>query len=116
MDTGFCWYTAGMLCRFDEEQQEIQRIRKELGTRFCRQCQYCMPCAQDVNIWMMMIVTGMHKLWPLKDFIRIMEPFVESGRECIQCGECEPKCPYNLPIRDMIQEHIDFFDTVTKDA
>jgi hypothetical protein len=26
--------------------------------------------------------------------------------ECTDCGECEERCPYNLPIRDMMKEHI----------
>ncbi|MFX1537544.1 MAG: 4Fe-4S dicluster domain-containing protein [Promethearchaeota archaeon] len=24
--------------------------------------------------------------------------------ECTECGECEPKCPYNLPIMYMLKD------------
>ena len=99
----------------ETERREIHTIREELGTQFCRQCQYCMPCPQGVNIWMMMIVKVMHTLWPIENFLR-MEGTINSGRQCIQCGACEPKCPYNLPIRDMIQEHIAYFESVTAHA
>ena len=27
-----------------EEIAEIERIRRELGTNFCRRCNYCLPC------------------------------------------------------------------------
>jgi len=35
---------------------------------------------------------------------------VESAENCIQCGECEEKCPYHLPIREMIVESIEFYE------
>lgn len=38
---------------------------------------------------------------------------METGRVCVQCGECEQKCPYDLPIREMIVEHIEFYESVS---
>jgi predicted aldo/keto reductase-like oxidoreductase len=35
---------------------------------------------------------------------------MESARNCIECGECEEKCPYHLPIREMIVENIKFYE------
>jgi predicted aldo/keto reductase-like oxidoreductase len=35
--------------------------------------------------------------------------FMEKVAECNECGECEPKCPYNLPIREKIGEAADLF-------
>jgi len=85
-------------------------IRDELGTRFCRQCLYCMPCPQGVNIWMLMITQGMFRLWPREKLVTgWFADAVKTAEKCIQCGECEPKCPYHLPIREMIQENYDFF-------
>ena len=95
-----------------QERQRIEEIRAELGPRFCRQCQYCMPCPEGVNVWMLMITQGMYRLWPPQVFFEWMEEIVESGRNCIQCGECEEKCPYKLPIREMIVENIEFYERV----
>jgi predicted aldo/keto reductase-like oxidoreductase len=97
------------------ERREIKERRVELGTRFCRQCEYCLPCPQEVHIPMVMITRGMWKLWP-RDLFHDPEWWftqaVMSGKNCVECGECEAKCPYNLPIRELIVENVAFFERV----
>jgi predicted aldo/keto reductase-like oxidoreductase len=75
-----------------------------------------MPCPQGVNIWMLMMLKTIYTLYPFENFKNRMESIVDSGRQCTLCGACEPKCPYNLPIQEMIQEHMTFFESVTKNA
>jgi len=33
----------------------------------------------------------------------------ETTAKCIRCGVCESKCPYELPIREMIAQHVERF-------
>ncbi len=95
-----------------QDRQKMTEIRAELGTRFCQWCGYCMPCPQGVEIPSLMNTRSLWKLWPRHRFFSRMEDDVGSGRECIQCGECEEKCPYQLPIREMIVENIEFYESV----
>jgi predicted aldo/keto reductase-like oxidoreductase len=94
----------------DQDRWEIEEIRTELGSRFCRRCQYCMPCPEGVNIWMLMVVQDLWRGSPADVFFESTKEIVESGRNCIQCGQCEAKCPYELPIREMIVENIEFYE------
>ena len=96
-----------------QEQQEIERIRMEVGTRFCRRCQYCLPCPEGISIPLMMNLPSFWKRFPAEWFslIRLAE-VVETARGCTQCGECEEKCPYDLPIREMLIENIAFYERV----
>jgi predicted aldo/keto reductase-like oxidoreductase len=98
-----------------EDFREMETFRAELGKRFCHQCGYCLPCPQEVNIPMVMITRCMWKLWP-PNLFRDPEWWylkaVETGRNCIECGLCEPKCPYRLPIRELIVENLTFFESV----
>jgi predicted aldo/keto reductase-like oxidoreductase len=98
-----------------KDRKKIEEIRTELGTRFCRQCGYCMPCPQEVNIPMVMITRLMWGLWPQELFSNPEWWFgavMKSAKNCIQCGECEPKCPYHLPIRELIPENVEFYEGV----
>ena len=94
-----------------QELKEIEEIRAEIGTRFCRQCQYCMPCPQGVYICGVLYLQILWGLWPSDWFFSwgYVKHAVETAENCIQCGECEEKCPYNLPIREMIVENVEFY-------
>jgi predicted aldo/keto reductase-like oxidoreductase len=93
-----------------QERQQIEARRAELGTQFCRQCGYCQPCPESVQISMVMITQGMWKLWPREIFCDWMGRVIDGARNCVQCGECEEKCPYQLPIREMITENVAFYE------
>jgi predicted aldo/keto reductase-like oxidoreductase len=93
-----------------EERQELERIRAEVGTRFCRRCQYCMPCAQGVNIPTVMNVYSFWRRFPPDRFFGGgVARAIETTENCIECGECEEKCPYNLPIIEMLVENAESF-------
>lgn len=96
-----------------QELKQIEARRAELGTQFCRQCGYCQPCPEGVQISMVMITQGMYKLWPRETFLEWMGEVMDGARNCVQCGECEEKCPYQLPIREMIVENIEFYERAT---
>ena len=52
--------------------------------------------------------------WYLKN------PWIPRGMakaaNCTECGECEARCPYHLPIREMINENYTLFEQVRKGA
>ncbi|MCW4051338.1 MAG: aldo/keto reductase [Candidatus Bathyarchaeota archaeon] len=93
------------------ELEAMKEFRDRVGTRFCRQCEYCMPCPQGVLIHRMMYLQRLYELWPPERFFNwsYVQGGVESAENCIQCGACEPKCPYQLPIREMIQENLKYY-------
>lgn len=89
------------------EEREMARIREELGPRFCRRCDYCQPCTVEIPISDIMAFPSLAKRLPDVRLYtgKFAESFVKAD-ECTECGECEERCPYNLPIRDMIKEHV----------
>jgi predicted aldo/keto reductase-like oxidoreductase len=95
----------------DEEQREIEHLRVEVGTRFCRRCDYCQPCPEGVRISTILHLRGFWRRFVPEVFLTgWAAQAAESGRDCVQCGECEEKCPYQLPIREMLEENLEFYD------
>jgi predicted aldo/keto reductase-like oxidoreductase len=97
-----------------QERQEMERIRARVDTRFCRRCEYCQPCPEGVHISLIMNLRSFWKRLPAERFFTgWVAEAVESARNCIECGECEEKCPYHLPIREMIVENVEFYESVS---
>lgn len=87
----------------EEEIAKIETIRKELGTQFCRRCNYCQPCSAGINISGAFLFEGYLKRYGLGGWAkdRYMAMPKKAG-DCIGCGACEERCPYQLPIREML--------------
>ena len=88
----------------EEEMAEISHIRNTLGTEFCRRCNYCAPCTAGINISGSILFEGYFNRYDLKDWAydRYMALPVHADA-CVDCGLCESRCPYNLPIRKMLK-------------
>ena len=94
----------------EEDLNKITQIKAELGTNFCRRCEYCLPCPQGVNIPQNFLLEGYYSRYGLQDWaLERYQGLGENGkaRNCIQCGECESKCPYELPITKMLENVVD---------
>ncbi len=87
-----------------EETEKMQRIRDELGTQFCRRCNYCAPCTEGIPISVQFLLEGYYTRYNLQDWARKRYAALEkNASDCIDCGVCETRCPYELPIRDMMK-------------
>lgn len=86
------------------EQEKIDVIRQQLGTQFCRRCGYCAPCTVGIIIPNMFVFEGYLERYGLADWARgRYEAQAKTASDCIGCGVCETRCPYNLPIREMLK-------------
>ncbi len=85
---------------------------KKLADLYCTGCEYCMPCPQEVNISKCFEFMNYLKVYGLEDaarerYAQIGKPWIAKGKDashCIECGECEKKCPQKLPIIRHLKE------------
>ncbi len=93
--------TAGLTA---EELEKMDKIRRELGGNFCRRCGYCAPCSAGIGIPAALIAEGYSLRYGLKSYAE--QRYAASGNpasSCVDCGLCEERCPYHLPIRQMLK-------------
>ena len=87
-----------------EELGNIQSVRESLGTHFCRRCNYCAPCTAGINISQVLLLEGYLSRYGLADWAKLRyDGMDKKATDCIDCGVCESRCPYNLPIREMLK-------------
>ena len=88
-----------------EELNKIDLIKNELNNDFCRRCGYCMPCPKGINIPFSFLVEGYFSRYNLKEWaVSRYQSMKVKPSACIECGICETKCPYNVPIRRKLKE------------
>jgi predicted aldo/keto reductase-like oxidoreductase len=71
-----------------------------------------MPCPQGVSIMGMNLMKAWTKQLSKDALIAVWRETVEHARECADCRECVEKCPYDLPIPEMLRENIALYESV----
>ena len=93
-----------------EEKAAIIKVRETLGTQFCRRCNYCAPCSAGIFIPGIFMMEGYYSRYDLKKWATDRYMAMEkTASDCIDCGACESRCPYHLPIRQMMKKAITAF-------
>jgi len=91
----------------EAEKAEMDLIRAEAGNRFCRRCDYCQPCTTGIPISSVMSYPTMVKRMPPQNLVTgWIADMMEKAAGCTSCGKCEERCPYHLPIREMMSENV----------
>ncbi len=86
-----------------DEAARAEEIVQRLGKVFCRRCGYCEPCPQGVPIGTSVLFEGLARRFPNDLGVQIGKGIVEGVPKCTECGQCVDKCPYDLPIPDLIK-------------
>jgi len=97
----------------NNDKEKIKKIEKELGDKFCRQCGYCMPCPNNINITDVNFIKVYFKQMPKYKFYKMgLEDIVEVAKKCTECEECSAKCPFNLDVPSIIKENVEFYESI----
>lgn len=88
----------------EEERALLEKEVAELGKGFCRRCEYCLPCPQGIKIPQVFIFEGYATRYNLAEWaVGRYAAMDKNAADCADCGICESRCPYSLPIREMLK-------------
>jgi hypothetical protein len=99
----------------DEElrivDEQLERLR-EMEQLYCTGCKYCLPCPEGVAIPQIFNLYNQGRVYGLWGFAKgryrqMIKQNKENARPanyCNECGQCEEKCPQNIPIREQLRE------------
>jgi predicted aldo/keto reductase-like oxidoreductase len=94
----------GDLTLSKEELDLIEQDKKFLGDQFCRACDYCQPCPQGIPISTILRTETqvLRRMGWTERRLKQVKEAKEKIDTCIHCGVCESRCPYNLPIQELL--------------
>ena len=72
--------------------------------QFCRRCGYCKPCPNGLDIPTLLLIQAYWERYGLRDWSRQrLAPLEKTYGDCLACGECTERCPYGLPIAELME-------------
>ncbi|MDZ7860504.1 MAG: aldo/keto reductase [Candidatus Krumholzibacteriota bacterium] len=87
----------------DAEFDKLEEEKKLWEGEFCRRCGYCMPCPEGLNIPFLLLIEAYYSRYDLKDWaLSRLKKLEKNYDDCIACGQCLEKCPYDLPIPELL--------------
>jgi predicted aldo/keto reductase-like oxidoreductase len=100
----------------EEEKALVARSmeeNKKLADLYCTACNYCQPCPQEVNIPRIFELMIYEKVYGISETARKGYDDLVNGRgwpkgkvvdACVECGECEEKCPQHIKIMEQLKQ------------
>ena len=97
-----------------KEYEELKKVGEQIGKEYCHRCGYCLPCSQGIFILGVMDFLK-SPLLPIEKkriaYHNIIDRKMSSpASSCIDCRECVARCPFNLPIPELMSKAADIFD------
>jgi uncharacterized protein len=88
--------------------QEVVKEKAKLADLYCTGCEYCMPCPNNVNIARIFELMNWKRIYGIEGKPReYYAGLVKKKRDascCIECAQCEPKCPQKIKIIAQLKE------------
>ena len=77
----------------------------------CMYCSHCAPCPKKIDIasvtkFLNLAQAGKNLPETVREHYAVLE---HHAGECIQCGACEKRCPFNVKIRENMKEAVKVF-------
>jgi predicted aldo/keto reductase-like oxidoreductase len=94
----------------EEELALIGRVRdkyREICPIPCTKCEYCLPCPNEVNIPRILEIYNEAVMYNEYGSARLFYSWLgenERADNCIECLECEDKCPQNIAITEWLKK------------
>jgi uncharacterized protein len=90
-----------------DELALMERVKTEVGKSHCRSCGYCQPCSADIPIRVILQAPlFLRRYGPLWFANGVFEQCVAHVERCTECRACEPRCPYQLPIPELLRQRM----------
>ncbi len=87
-----------------EELKKLEEEKNFWEGEFCRRCAYCMPCPNGLNIPFLLLIEAYYTRYGLTEWaLGRLKSLDKKFSDCTECGECLERCPYNLPIPEIMK-------------
>ena len=98
----------------NKEYEELKKVGEQIGKEYCHRCGYCLSCTQSIFLLGVMeflkssLLSREKKRMAYKDMVA--RKMSSPASSCIECGECAARCPFDLPIPQLMSQAVQFLE------
>lgn len=97
----------------DQLKSLMEKDRAELIGNFCRACGYCMPCPAGIQIPTCARISQLIRRSPSANWLTPqMQQEMEKIENCLHCGHCTSKCPYELDTPTLLRQNLEDYRNI----
>jgi predicted aldo/keto reductase-like oxidoreductase len=111
------WQETLRFLEATDEEKDYHPVVGNLRDRLAGQCVYChhcLPCPEGIEIgwliWCLDHVLG-DNLDEVKEWY---DSFPAKASQCVECGICVERCPFDVEIMAKLQQAVEVFETSTR--
>ena len=100
----------------EDLKNAIEKSKEGLSGDFCRGCGYCLPCPAEIDIPQSARISLLMTRSPAEPYLT--EEFaqkMEKINDCIECGKCKSRCPYELDTPNLLKRELDRYRKLYND-
>jgi len=78
----------------------------------CVYCDHCLPCPQGINIGLVIHIADTAQYFPMDEIMAEYLVLPVKASECIACGECMERCPFDVDVVARMQKAAECFGSM----
>nr|AGS52821.1 oxidoreductase, aldo/keto reductase family [uncultured bacterium contig00009] len=91
----------------ETDRETIDATFREYDKKFCRRCDYCLPCPAGITIqYVLGARTFIKRMGAGALKVPMFADMWDKAEKCEECGQCVTRCPYGLPIPEIIKANV----------
>lgn len=89
-----------------DEERDLRDFGDRLGRGYCYGCEYCLPCPQEIDIpGILQLLDYRERIgWEWPQARKRYAQFQATIEDCVDCEQCEERCPQDLPVRERLRK------------
>lgn len=109
IDAALAWCSASSAER--DYSRVLSKASKSTWTGYCLYCGHCAPCPKEIDIasvnkYLNLALAQKEIPDTVRDHYKLLK---HHASECIQCGACEKRCPFGVPVREKMKQTAKLF-------
>lgn len=77
----------------------------------CVYCDHCLPCPQEISIGWILWMLDYSRHGDLAGLKKWYDSMSAKASDCIECGDCLARCPFDVDIMARLQQAVETFET-----